>query len=104
MIFISTVVFSQKNNDEFVPSGKPSAKIFSNYHSTFSDKENFNAFEITRSYFGYSYQMSKNISAKVTFDVGNPASGKYEQIAFLKNALINYIQLVDGEEMYYSSF
>ncbi|MEA3496657.1 MAG: hypothetical protein U9R42_11540 [Bacteroidota bacterium] len=90
LTFISTAVFSQINNDDFKPSGKAFAKIFSNFHSSFSDKENFNTFEITRSYFGYSYQMSKNISAKVTLDVGNPASGKYEQIAFLKNALINY--------------
>ena len=92
LIGINACIFGQGivANDAFKPSGKPFVKIFSNYHSTFSDGEVFNTFQITRSYFGYGYQLSENISAKVTLDVGNPATGKYERIAFLKHALIKY--------------
>jgi hypothetical protein len=77
---------------EFKPGGKPSVKIFSNFHSTFSDGTNLNVFEITRAYFGYGYKFSKHFSGKITLDVGNPKVGGLEMTAYLKNASLTYKQ------------
>lgn len=89
LITLSISIFAQ-NSSEFKPSGKPIIKIFSNYHTTFSDGEASNAFELKRAYFGYDYAFSKNFSAKIVFDVGNPGVGKLQMTAFLKNAYLKY--------------
>jgi hypothetical protein len=90
-LFISNFAFSQ-SSQEFKPSGKTSVKIFTNYHSTFSDGKSFNAFEITRAYFGYNYNFSKHLSGKIMFDVGNPGVGGLQMTAYLKNAMLTYKQ------------
>ncbi len=82
--------FSQEK-EAFKPYGSPTFKIFSNYHSTFSDGEVFNAFEITRAYLGYEHNFSENWSGSVIFDVGNPKDGgKHEMAAYVKNASLSY--------------
>lgn len=82
--------FSQEKSI-FVPSGSPTFKIFSNYHSTFSDGKVFNAFEITRAYLGYKHNFSENWSGNLIFDVGNPKDGgKHEMAAYVKNAELTY--------------
>ena len=86
-----SILFSQETDTEFKPSGKPFVKVFSNYHSTFIDNETHNAFEIQRAYLGYGFKLSKEISGKVTLDVGNPKDdGKFMMTAFLKNAYFQY--------------
>ncbi len=80
------------NEKDFKPNGKASVKIFSNFHSSFSDGQNANVFEIKRAYFGYGYNFSKHLSAKIMFDVGNPKVGGLEMTAFLKNASLTYKQ------------
>ena len=78
-------------SEEFIPSGKPSVKIFTNAHSTFIDGDNTSAFEIKRAYFGYSYNFSENFSTKITLDVGDPKDGgKLQMTAYLKNAALIY--------------
>ncbi len=93
LIFAGTVnfLFAQENNTEFKPSGKPFIKVFTNYHSTFTDDQIHNAFEIQRAYLGYAFKLSKEFSGKVTLDVGNPKdNGKFMMTAFLKNAYFQY--------------
>jgi len=54
------------------PSGNVSATIFYNYHYDFSEGvEKKSQFELLRCYFGYQYQFSDKLSAKITMDVGN---------------------------------
>lgn len=92
-LFIGVIAIQAQENEkkEFVPSGKPFVKIFSNGHSTFIDGENTSAFEVQRAYFGYSYSLSENFSAKLTLDVGDPKDdGKLEMTAYLKNAALEY--------------
>lgn len=75
----------------FIPSGKPTFKIFSNYHSTFSDGNSFNEFEITRAYLGYQHEFSPYWSGKLILDVGNPDDdGDFEMTAYLKNATLSF--------------
>lgn len=88
LLFIN--VFSQENKEEFKPSGKPFIKVFTNYHSSFTDGVNHNMFEIQRAYFGYAFNLSKKISGKVNIDVGNPGVGKLNMTAYLKNAYFQY--------------
>jgi hypothetical protein len=92
LIGINACIFSQNidTSDNFKPSGKPFAKIFTNFHSNFSDDGNTSAFEITRAYFGYKYNLSKNFFAKINLEVGNPKSGDFIQIAYLKYAMVSY--------------
>lgn len=76
--------------DEFKPGGKPFMKIFSNYHTTFSDGESVSAFELTRLYLGYEYNFSENFSAKANLDIGDPGVGSLEMTAYVKNAYLKY--------------
>jgi len=76
--------------DGFSPNGKPIIRIFSNYHSTFSEGEHSKAFELKRVYLGYDHNFSENISGRVIFDVGNPGFGKLEMTAYVKNAYLRY--------------
>ncbi len=92
ILLLTTVINAQETTttEEFVPSGKPAVKIFSNAHTTFVDGDNTSAFEIKRAYFGYKYSFSENFSTKITLDVGDPAVGKLQMTAFLKNAALIY--------------
>jgi len=88
MLFVSMMGYSQ--TEDFKPEGKPFMKIFTNYHSTFSDGKSFSAFEVDRVYLGYEYAFNKHFSAKATFDIGDPGTGKFQMTAYLKNALLKY--------------
>ena len=90
LLIFGLYAFSQEK-PAFKPSGSPTFKIFSNYHSTFSDGEVFNAFEITRAYLGYKHNFSENWSGSVIFDVGDPEDGgKHEMSAYVKIASLSY--------------
>jgi hypothetical protein len=81
---------TRSQTDEFKPGGKPIMRIYSNYHSTFSDGESASAFELTRVYLGYQHQFSKHFSGKAIFDVGDPGVGKLQMTAYVKNAFLEY--------------
>lgn len=90
-MFMSAINAQSKDaSGEFKAFGKPFVKIFTNYHSSFYDGENANVFEITRAYFGYEYNFSKEFSGKLTLDVRNPGSGSLQQTAYLKTAYLQY--------------
>lgn len=85
-----TTGFSQESKEEFKPSGKPLALIFTNFNTTFTDGESHPSFEITRMYLGYEYNFSKNWYAKAVLDVGDPKVGGLQMTAYLKNAYVEY--------------
>ena len=61
---------------EFQQNGAPHFKIFWNYHNDFTkDVTKKSEFELKRVYLGYKYNFSKNISAKVTYDIGSNSGG-----------------------------
>ena len=89
MLCLAFTAMSQ--TDEFKPGGKPFMKIFTNYHTTFSDGASASAFELTRLYLGYEYAFSKNLTGKANFDIGDPGNGsKLQMVAYVKNAFLNY--------------
>ncbi|MBT3244319.1 MAG: hypothetical protein HN352_14310 [Bacteroidetes bacterium] len=75
---------------DFVPSGTPSIRVFTNFHSQLSDGEVLNAFQIQRAYLGYKHQFSRTISGKLYLDVADPGVGKLQMTGYLKNAYLQY--------------
>jgi hypothetical protein len=90
ILILSVSSYSQSEDPDFKPSGKVHFKVFWNYHADLSENATkTSAFEIKRSYFGYKYAFSKNISAKITFDVGSNTGGS-AYTAFLKAAQLDW--------------
>lgn len=83
-------VYAQDTEEQFKPYGQGIIKIFTNYHSTFSDGESSRVFEIQRAYLGYQAQLSDKISGKLILDVGDPDFGSFQMTAYLKNAFVQY--------------
>lgn len=90
VLCITLLAMSQETKEAFRPHGKPIIRVFSNFHSTFVDGESNSAFEVTRVYLGYEHSFSENFSGTVIFDVADPAVGKLQMTAFVKNAFLNY--------------
>ncbi|NEW79217.1 MAG: hypothetical protein GZ086_07265 [Gelidibacter sp.] len=90
ILFISISSFSQSTEEDFKPSGEVQFKVFWNYHYDFTQNATkTSAFELDRSYLGYKYNFSKDISAKITFDAGSNTGGS-EYTAFLKIAQLDW--------------
>ncbi len=89
LLYIAAITYAQET-EEFKPYGKPFLKIYTNYHSTFSDGEASRVFEIQRAYLGYQVQLSKKFSGKLNLDVGDPHFGDLQMTAYLKNAYVQY--------------
>lgn len=94
MIFLSLSLSAQSSatqSETFKPSGKPIVTVFSDFTHTSSNSNTNNAFEVTRAYFGYGYNFSKDFSGKVVFDIANtPSLSPSAFTAFLKNAYGEY--------------
>ena len=83
--------FSQVTEAEkFKAHGQGIVKIFTNYHSTFSNGEASRVFEIQRAYLGYQFLLSEKLSGKLVLDVGDPHFGDLQMTAYLKNAFVQY--------------
>ena len=87
---LSISTLSAQTTNEFKPSGKPEVLIFTDFHSSFSDGQNVNKFDLTRAYFGYGYNFSPTLSGRVTLDVGNPGAGRLQMTAHLKYGYLQY--------------
>ncbi len=84
-----------QSNGEFTPSGKAFATIYANFHHGFSEEvSEETAFELTRAYLGYEYQLSPEFFAKVKLDIGSPEDGaegsSLKRYAYFKNAYVQY--------------
>ena len=92
LILTLTAAFllAQEEEPEFKPSGRAFMKVYTNYHSTWTNGEANKVFEIQRAYFGYRYQLSEYISGRLTLDVGDPDFGNLEMTAYLKHAFVQY--------------
>ena len=90
VILFITVITLKAQEKEFKPSGKVHFKVYWNYHTDLSSNASkTSAFEIKRSYFGYKYAFSKNISTKITMDVGSNSGGS-SYTFFLKAAQLDW--------------
>ncbi len=91
ILMLTTVSAAAQESDEFKPSGKFFGLLFSNYHTSFTGGENNSAFEVTRSYFGYDYSFSKEISSRIMYDgTTEVINGKTIYSGYLRNAYLQY--------------
>lgn len=99
VLTIASLSFAQTSKEEaFKPSGKMHFKVYWNYHADLTtDAAQTSAFDIKRTYFGYKYKLSKNISTKITFDVGKNDGGS-AYTAFLKIAQLDW-KVADGVKL-----
>jgi len=90
LVLFSISGFSQKTESAFKPGGKVHFKVYWNYHTDLTTNAvQPSAFEIKRSYFGYKYAFSKDITTKITFDVGKDTGGS-AYTTFLKIAELDW--------------
>ena len=97
LLFVTFNHAQEKTN----PKGRPYFKVFWNYHNEFTkDLAQNSAFELKRVYLGYAYSFNKNISAKITYDIGSNSAGSayttYVKIAQLDWKLNPKIKLSLG--------
>jgi len=88
LLLVTVFTFSYVSAQE----GSPSVKIFSNFNYNMSAEDGetpFKAFEVKRSYLGYSYKIDDRFSTKITFDVGSNSGGS-AYTAFLKIASLKW--------------
>ncbi len=86
----TTFAFGQQG-DEFKPGGKLFGLLFTNFHTSFSDGHGHSAFEIGRSYLGYDYNFSREISSRVMYDgTTQVINGKTIYSGYLRNAYLQY--------------
>jgi hypothetical protein len=70
-----TVIPENETSDTiFKPSGKPIAQVFGNFNLNLNPLRNVYGFNFSRAHFGYEYQFSKQIMARVVLDAGRPTS------------------------------
>lgn len=79
-----------QNNEEFKPSGKPEALIFTDFANVSTGGASQTKFEATRVYIGYGYNFSPEWSGRATMDFGNIGVSGYSYNAFLKYAYMQY--------------
>lgn len=88
-IFISACVFAYPQNG--TPKGKAIIQVFGNFHSGFGSERNDRGFELDRSYLGYQYSLSDDLSVKAVMDIGRSNYvGDYQRIAYIKNAQVTW--------------
>lgn len=88
---VSTLsVFSQEKTFQFT--GKPIVTIFANVHAGLGHANEDAGFDLERSYLGYQFTVTKQLSGKVVFDIGpSKVSGSdLERIAYVKNAMLSW--------------
>lgn len=95
LLFLPHFLFAQES--EFVPSGKPFATIYANFHHGFTGNATDEAaFELERGYIGYEYNFSPEFYAKINVDVGSPDDlsplSRIRRYAYFKNAFLRYSQ------------
>ena len=79
-----------KDTVKFQPMGTPTATVFTNFHTIFSDKTT-SGFDLGRAYLGYKYQFTKDISVKVIMDIGKSDDiSDLQRIAYIKNAMLTW--------------
>ncbi len=86
VLLLAMLTSKSQTNEVFKPEGSPFMRIYTNFHTTYSDGESQSAFELTRVYLGYKYQFSKEISAKANIDVGDP-NGRLSTYGFHQKCL-----------------
>ena len=73
------------------PRGKAILQIYTNFHSGFGAVNDDRGFDLDRSYVGYEYKPSREVTIKGVLDIGQSKQvDDYQRIAYVKNALVSW--------------
>ena len=90
-LVLTTVSVAAQESDEFKPAGKMFGLLFTNFHTTFEGGSNTSAFEVTRSYLGFDFRYSEEISSRIQYDgTTQVINGKTIYSGYLRNAFLQY--------------
>ena len=85
----ANVAVAQQATD--APKGKAIINVFGNFHTGFGAENDDRGFTMDRSYFGYQYALSNELSLKAVMDVGRSNDvDDLHRIAYIKNAQISW--------------
>ncbi len=94
LLIFNALFSSGSEDDDFKPSSKTFAKVYSNFHVGINSSDQSSAFEIKRAYFGYKHGFNEAFSATVKLDIGSPDDeSQYSLLrryAYFKNAALTY--------------
>lgn len=82
---------TQAQQTEESPKGQAIVQVFGDFHSGFGKHNDDRGFSLDRSYLGYQYKLSDNLSVKAVMDIGKSGDvSDYQRIAYIKNAQATY--------------
>jgi len=93
LLGVGVVLNAQETQDttKNEPKGKAIIQVFANAHTGFGADNDDRGFELDRSYVGYQYQLTKDLSIKAVLDVGQSSDvDDYHHIAYVKNAQVTW--------------
>lgn len=89
-VFLTRTLTAQEKIFQF--SGSPIVTLFANVHTGIGSANEEAGFELERSYLGYAFRVTKELSGKVIFDIGpsKVEGSDLERIAYVKNAMLSW--------------
>ncbi|MBQ2838793.1 MAG: hypothetical protein IJE73_04045, partial [Muribaculaceae bacterium] len=93
LLGVGVVLNAQETQDttKNEPKGKAIIQVFANAHTGFGADNDDRGFELDRSYVGYQYQLTKDLSIKAVLEVGQSSDvDDYHHIAYVKNAQVTW--------------
>ncbi len=88
ILWATATLFAQEKTIKLT--GKPIVTIFANYQAGLKQVNNISGFELERSYLGYQFSVTEQLSGKVVLDIGpsKVTGSDLERIAYIKNAML----------------
>ena len=87
-------VSAQKTSSEVTsPKGKAIVRAFADFHANFGTQSKERGFNLSRTYLGYQYTLSKTLSVRAVMDIGKSKDvTDLHRIAYLKHAMLSWKQ------------
>ena len=84
-------IFSFAQEGKTEKKGTPIVRVFSNFYTGFGAENDVRGFYLDRSYLGYDYKLTKELSVRGVLDIGKSNDvDDYQRIAYIKNAFITW--------------
>lgn len=84
-------IFSFAQEGKTGKKGTPIVRVFSNFYTGFGAENDVRGFYLDRSYLGYDYKLTKELSVRGVLDIGKSNDvDDYQRIAYIKNAFITW--------------
>lgn len=92
-LILFKIVIPQERLNPFT-NGEPIGVVYTDFYTGINQGNNPSAFEVTRAYLGYQFEMSEHFSTKIQLDIGSPDDvSQYSllrRFAYFKDAYLQY--------------